>query len=158
MVRNGRAINLRRRQLDKALGPSTLLSDVPVHKNGLIREIRQALAMTASQLGSRLGITQPAVTQLELSEQAGTISLNSLRKVADELDCRLIYALVPKRSLETVVEEQARKVALNLVTKVSHSMALEDESISPVERSQRVIELANKLVAGARSDIWDSKR
>jgi len=105
-----------------------------------------------------LGITQPAVTQLELSEQAGTISLNSLRKVADELDCRLIYALVPKRSLETVVEEQARKVALNLVTKVSHSMALEDESISPVERSQRVIELANKLVAGARSDIWDSKR
>ncbi len=155
MVRKGRTINLRRRQLDKALGPSTLLKDVPVYKLGLIREIRLALAMTATQLGGRLGITQPAVTQLELSEQAGTISLNTLRKVAEELDCRLIYALVPKRSLELDVEEQARKAALKLVAKVSHSMALEDESISSVERSKRVLELARELVADAKSDIWD---
>lgn len=155
MIGSSRTIKLRRRQLDKALGITALLKDVPDYKNGLIREIRLALAMTTSQLARRLGISQPAVSQLEASEQAGTISLNTLRRVADELDCRLVYALVPKRSLEEVVEEQARKAASKVVISVSHSMALEDESISIEEREQQVKELTIKMVSDAKSDIWD---
>ena len=42
-----------------------------------------------------MGVTQPTVQRLELSEAEGAIQLKSLRRAAEALDCDLVYALVP---------------------------------------------------------------
>ena len=78
----------------KAMGPSVRQSK-PVR--GWIKAIREALGMTAEQLAKRLGVKQPSVVALEQSEAKGTIELATLRRVAEALDCTLVYALVPNK-------------------------------------------------------------
>ena len=63
---------------------------------GWIRAIRDAVGMTGGQLASRLGIRPQTVAALEKSEAAGSIQLSTLRRVAEAMDCTLVYAkMVP---------------------------------------------------------------
>ena len=81
----------------KELGPVTRYSP-PVR--GWIKAVREALGMTTAQLAKRLGMKQPSVVAIEQSEAKGTIELATLRRVAEALDCTLVYALVPNKPLE----------------------------------------------------------
>src|SRR6478752_3101146 len=78
---------------------------------GWIKAIRQALGMSSSQLARRLGVKQPTVIDVEQSEMRDTIQLATLRRVADALDCKLVYALVPNKPLEATVRKRARQIA-----------------------------------------------
>ena len=73
---------------------------------GWIKAIREALGMTTAQLAKRLGVRQPSVVALEQSEARGTIELATLRRVAEALDCTLVYALIPNKPLEATIREQ----------------------------------------------------
>src|SRR5437660_8273409 len=75
---------------------------------GWIRAIREALGLTTQQVARRLGIKQPSAVALEQSEAKGSIELATLRRVADALGCTLVYAFVPKKSLEETVRARAR--------------------------------------------------
>ncbi len=117
-----------RAQLDARLSKS-LLTHLVTPPKGYIKAIREALGMTAAQLGSRLGLSQPTVAGLEQSEQKTTIQLKTLRKVAEALGCQLVYAFVPKESsFEDMVQQRARAIAIKALEQVSHTMALEDQS------------------------------
>ena len=100
---------------------------VPVR--GWIKAVREALGMTATQLARRLGIKQPSVVALEQSESKGSIELATLRRVAQALDCTLVYALVPNTSLEETVRARARAFVRRRRAPVEHSMLLEDQSV-----------------------------
>ena len=67
--------------------------------------------MSSRQLAARMGVSQPAVSQLERSEVAGRIQLDSLRRAAAALDCDLVYSLVPRASLEETLDARARALA-----------------------------------------------
>ena len=56
---------LKIRQLDRKLRAFGELAQLHIPSKGWISEIRRALGMTASQLGQRLKVSQPAVTQNE---------------------------------------------------------------------------------------------
>jgi predicted DNA-binding mobile mystery protein A len=94
--------------------------------------------MTAEQLGERLGITQPSVQRLERSEAEDTIQLNTLRRVAEALDCEVVYALVPRENLQTVYDRAARDVARRELRAVSHSMVLEDQAVEDKDEDERL--------------------
>jgi predicted DNA-binding mobile mystery protein A len=94
---------------------------------GWIKAIREALGMSTDQLAKRLGVKQPSVTALEQSEAKGTIELATLRRVAEALDCTLIYALVPNKPLDATVRERARAFARKRLAPIEHSMMLEDQ-------------------------------
>jgi len=96
---------------------------------GWIRAIRDSLGMTGSQLAARLKIRPPSLVDLEKSEATGAIQLKTLSRVAEALDCTLVYALVPKTSLEDAVQTRARKIALRDLKRVAHTMKLEDQSV-----------------------------
>jgi predicted DNA-binding mobile mystery protein A len=110
----------------EAMGPSVRQSQ-PVR--GWIKAIREALGMTAEQLAKRLGVKQPSVVAFEQSEAKGTIELATLRRVAEALDCKLVYALVPNKPLEQTVRERARLFARRRREPIEHSMALEDQKV-----------------------------
>ncbi len=116
-----------RSQLDqrfKVLAPVTHYSP-PLR--GWIKAIRQALGMTSLQLAKRLRVKQPSVVALEQSEARGTIELATLRRVANALDCTLVYALLPNKPLEDMVWDKARIFDLRRREPVEHSMLLEDQ-------------------------------
>lgn len=117
-----------RRSLDQSLASFRKVPRRPPAR-GWIRALRDALGMTAEQLGKRMGVTQPSVQRLELSEAEGTIQLSSLRKAAAALDCEVIYALVPRRTLREAYEAEAAKVARRELGQIGHTMALEDQAV-----------------------------
>ena len=67
--------------------------------------------MTTRQLAVRMGLSQSAVSQLERSEIADGIRLESLRRAAEALECNLVYALVPRTTLERTMQDRARLLA-----------------------------------------------
>lgn len=119
---------LQRRQLDAHIGPKSRLRAVEPPARGWIRTVRESLGMTMRQLARRLHITQQAVAQLEQGERNGRITLASLRNVADALDCDVVIALVPRTSLEAIVERQARIKARQTRKRVAHTMDLEAQA------------------------------
>jgi predicted DNA-binding mobile mystery protein A len=94
--------------------------------------------MTAEELGERMGISQPSVTRLEKSERVDGLRLDTLKRAADALECDLVYALVPKRPLDEMVNDQARRRALARVGQVAHTMALEDQAVAEDKLEQQV--------------------
>ena len=97
-----------RRHLNSRLQP-TGEAGLSRPARGWIRAIRDGLGMTASQLGKRMGVSQPTITQMEHNEVSGSITLATLERAAHALGCRLTYSFVPEEPLETRVTEQAKK-------------------------------------------------
>src|SRR5262245_6603734 len=91
----------------------------PVH--GWIKAIRQALGMSTAQLAMRVGVRQPSIVALEQSEARGTIEMATLRRIAEALDCKLVYALVPNQPLEQTVRARARLFARRRMEPIEHS-------------------------------------
>lgn len=122
----------------KELGPASRF--VPPMR-GWIKAIRAALGMSSAQLAKRLGIKQPSVVALEQSEVKGTIALATLRRVAEALDCTLVYALVPNRPLEVAVRDRARMFARRRLEPVEHSMRLEGQAVTVKDSAARLDEI-----------------
>lgn len=127
--------------------------DFAVPTSGWIRAIRDALGMSAAELGRRLGVTHAAVFDLERSERAGRIGLDSLRRAADALDCTLVYALVPRRGLDATVRARAEELADDDLRHVERTMALEDQAVAVDPHTRE--ELVQKLV-GSRG-LWSRR-
>jgi predicted DNA-binding mobile mystery protein A len=111
---------------------------------GWIKAVREALGMTTAQLATRLGMKQPSVVALEQSEAKGTIELATLRRVAEALDCTLVYALVPNKPLEATIRDRARAFARRRLGPVEHSMLLEDQSVKGKDAEARLDEIVRE--------------
>jgi predicted DNA-binding mobile mystery protein A len=125
----------------KELGPVTRYSP-PVR--GWIKAVREALGMTTAQLAKRLGMKQPSVVAIEQSEAKGTIEVATLRRVAESLDCTLVYALVPNKPLETTIRDRAREFARRRRDPVEHSMLLEDQKVKGKDAEARLDEIVRE--------------
>ena len=111
---------------------------------GWIKAVREALGMTTAQLARRLGIRQPSVVALEQSEAKGTIELATLRRVAEALDCTLVYALVPKKPLEDIVRDRARAFARRRLEPIEHSMLLENQTVAAKDIEMQLDEIVRE--------------
>jgi predicted DNA-binding mobile mystery protein A len=94
--------------------------------------------MSTAQLAKRMGVRQPIIIDLERSEERGSIELATLRRVAEALDCTLVYALVPNKPLETTIRERARAFERRRRRPVEHTMLLEDQRVSETENDAQV--------------------
>ncbi len=141
-----------RRHLDERLSALKPESRFAVPSKGWIRAIRDALGMSALQLGTRLGMKPQSVADLEKSEAHGTIQLKTLRKAAEALDCTLVYALVPNSSLEDAVGTRARKIARKELARVGHTMDLEAQGLSRAEREAQIDEYVREHLR--ERDLW----
>jgi len=123
-------------QLDRRLSEiRTALSAAERPSRGWIKAIREALGMTTAQLGKAMGLSQSRVTELERAEATRNVTLHSLERAAEALDCRLVYVLVPNRSLEERLLEKADEVAEARLAAVDQTMRLEKQGV--VDRKQR---------------------
>ncbi len=145
-----------RSQLDRRfrqLGPPKRYA-TPVR--GWIKAIREALGMSTAQLARRLKIKQPSVVDLEKSEAKGSIELATLRRVAEALDCTLVYALVPNKPLDSMVRDRARAFMRQRQQQVEHSMLLENQKVSKKAGSKDAEARLDEILRETRPSLfWD---
>jgi predicted DNA-binding mobile mystery protein A len=128
--------NLRLKQLDRNLEPFRDARKIPRPQKGWVRAIREAIGVSSSELGLKLGTSRQLALQQEKAEAEDRITLKSLRMVANALGCDLVYALVPRaENMQALIEDRARVQAKKNVLGVEHSMALEDQAVGGLDQA-----------------------
>lgn len=94
-------------ELDSQFRELAKLQGFGTPRCGWVKTVRLALGMNSETLGRRIGISQQGVRKLEQSEADGSISLNTLAKIANGLNCEVRYVLVPRISLMDQVMARA---------------------------------------------------
>lgn len=142
--------------IDDAVRPLGTIGARPRPKGGWIKTVRGALGMTRAQLAARTGISPSTVNSLERSEAQGSITLESLEKLATGLGGKLVYAIVPPagKTFEQVVGERAETIARKRLERVFHTMALEDQSVETEHQERQLKRTIDLLLAGSRRALW----
>lgn len=142
------------KQFDKA---AKSLTKIPVMTKGCINSIRRLLNMSMSQLGKKVAISTQAIYAMEKREQAGTVTLKTLKKIANTLGMELKYTFVPRTSLEQVVEKRAAVKARQIIRRSNQNMRLENQEVRKRELKAQITSLKNDLKNNLSSILWDSK-
>ncbi|MFZ0473111.1 MAG: mobile mystery protein A [Bacteroidales bacterium] len=143
-------------QTDRKLKPFNAAGQVIIPPRGWINTIRNAMKMSLSQMGKRLGITAPSVREIEGRESNGTITLNTLREAGRALNMRLVYGFVPMdRSIRKSINKRAREVASQIVMRSSHNMKLEDQGTTKAQVKKAIKMQADKIITSMPKSLWD---
>jgi predicted DNA-binding mobile mystery protein A len=103
-------------------------------------------------LAQRLGVTRDAVWKLERAEADGRITLAKLEQIAEAMECRLVYAIVPRTTLRELVLKRARSAAQERLGYALHTMELEAQGVEPQSQAESLDRLAEELVDSGR--LW----
>jgi len=98
-------------ELDRQFCDFAKLQRSATPRCGWAKTVRLALGMSSNALGERLGVTAQGVRKLEQAEANGTITLNTLARLAHGLDCEVHYMFVPRTSLVEQVLRRTHEVA-----------------------------------------------
>lgn len=131
------------------------LKDLKQPTEGWIVSVRNALGMSAAQLGRRVNRTRANISAAERSEQEERATIQSMKTLAEAMGCKFVYAIIPPDGdIESVIEQQARKKAKALVNKASTHMALEKQSLSKKSANDEIERLTCDLMGNINSDFW----
>ena len=148
--------NLLLQQLNDKMLLFSQIKHVPVPPTGWIRAIRTALGISMEQLGRKMSIRKQSIHDVEQRERDGTISLNSLKEVANTMDMHFVYGFIPKDgSLEALIERKALEVAQRIVMRTSNTMKLEDQENSNVRIENAIKERAQIIKNETPKILWD---
>lgn len=106
---------------------------------GWLRATRTALGLSQAHVAGKLSLTQQAYAEFEAAEERGAISLNSLQRAAEAMECELIYFVVPRAGVANTFSELAQRTdphARQLAAS-EHSMALEGQAAPRSPRKRK---------------------
>lgn len=122
---------------------------------GWIKTVREALGMTSSQLAMRAGLSQSRISHLEKAEEDGNVKLSTMQNIAKGLGMEFVYGFVPKDTLESMVREQARKIAMDRMKRLNHTMRLELQELSDNEKENALKDMIDKILIDEPKDFWN---
>lgn len=126
-------------------------------KLGWIKTIRESLSMPLSFPAKKMGISIQSVARFEKNEVDESITLKSLRQLAEAIDCELQYIIIPKQgSLQKMIEKRAYEKASELALEVEKTMILEDQKITNTEISVKL--LAEEFAENFGKRLWNDDR
>lgn len=145
-----------REQLDRKLMKLTGLGEISAPPTGWIYAARTALNISLKQLGNKLGITPQGIKEIEIREKKGSITLKNLSDIANALNLKLVYALIPNDgSLQELLERAAYDEAKKIVMRTSTTMKLENQK-NTEERLQKAIhDKAEEIIREIPKYLWD---
>lgn len=121
---------------------------------GWIRAVRDALGISSTHLARRLGVSQPRISALEKAEVTGSASLKTVRRAAEALGCRLVYAIVPDTSLDDIVRRQAARRAEQELRYVHHMMTLENQALDDSDLADARQRMIDGFLEGSMRRLW----
>ncbi|RKX30821.1 MAG: transcriptional regulator [Verrucomicrobia bacterium] len=129
------------RQLDRHVSEMNRFRQlVPRPSRGWLRAVREALGLSQNVAASKLNITRSAWTKLEGLEEREGISLATLRRAAEALDCDLIYGLAPREAIAETFADLAtpNDPAMKHLLATEHSMDLEGQAVGDLRSKERL--------------------
>ena len=148
--------SLQIQQLNSKMLTVAAIKKITPPPTGWIKEVRNALGMTSQQLGNKLSITKQSIQIIERREVEGSITLKTLRDVANGLDMELVYGFVPKDgTLDALIERKARELAIKIVNRTSNTMKLEDQENSEKRIKKAIEERTTILKTEMPKILWD---
>ena len=142
-------------QLNGTLRRFDVLRMTTVPPKGWVRAIRNAIGMTGQQLARRLGTNRQRVARIEQDEKRGGVTINTLRNVAEAMDCEFVYGFVPRESLEQTVRDQACCVAAKRMSRSNQMMRLEQQELTQAEKKKVLDEMVAEIVDTMPRYLWD---
>ncbi|RMB09045.1 mobile mystery protein A [Eilatimonas milleporae] len=130
------------------------VSQIGMPAEGWLCTARKALHMSAAELARRLGKSRALVSNTEKAELDGGVTLKTMQNMAEAMNCKFVYAIVPQESVKTILEEQAHKKAKQIVEATGTHMALEDQALSQYEMELEIERVARDLLHDMPSDFW----
>jgi len=146
---------LARKHLDRRLVALRKTEDLTRPPRGWIRAIREAIGMTTAQLAARTGVSQSRIPRIETGEVNGSVTLKTLQTVAEGLDCTLVYAFVPNKSLEQMVRHRIAAIAERRLAQTNQTMKLENQAVSPRDLDTERNRLFHELLEGNLRQLWE---
>ena len=122
---------------------------------GWLKTVRKAIGMSGSQLANRLGVTKGRVSQAESAELTGSATLKSMQNMAQAMNCRFVYAVIPEKEIENVIRDRALLKAKEQIKAASTQMALEAQALSDEQLAFEVDRLASEIIEKMPSDLWN---
>ena len=144
-----------REQLDKRIESLKVFLSSGMPQQGWIKTIREALGLSARQLGKKAGFDQSRISRLENAEKNGNLKVSSLQKIAKGLNMRFVYGFVPEESLEQMVRAQAERIALKRLKTLNITMRLEKQGLSSEEQKKALKDMIEKILVEQPKDFWD---
>ncbi len=144
-----------REQLDSKLQMFEPLKNISPPIKGWVCAIKDALGMNGRQLADRMGEHRSRTKQIEQQELIGSVTIKTMRRTAEALDCAFVYGFIPKTSLEETLRAQAKQVAAKRLAEANQTMALEAQSIHEDENQKVLTEMVEELVRNSPSNLWD---
>src|SRR5690606_40111933 len=146
---------LKIRQLDKRFKKLKILLNYPPPKKGWIDTIRKALMITRKQLSKKMNVSEPLIAKMEKNEVEGAITLKSIRRISEAMNCKFVYAIIPNESLENIINQQIEKVVAKMINEVDQTMKLEAQGTSNKTLENEQKRLKFELKENLKSKIWD---
>ncbi len=131
------------------------VKNIPFPPEGWLRTTRNALGMSATQLARRLGKTRGLVSYAEKAELEGSVTLKTMRAMAEMMDCHFVYAIVPEHSAEKILVNRAKDKAEKLVAESSKHMALEQQALSKQQIAFEIKRLQQQMLESMPTDFWN---
>ena len=143
------------KQLDDTLKIFYPIRTMVAPPKGWIHAIRIGLGMSARQLGERMNVNRQRIDRIEQDEKQGRVTVNTLRNVAEAMDCEFVYGFVPRETLELTVRDQARRVAVKRMNRSNQMMRLEAQELGDAEKVQVLKELIDEIIETMPRNLWD---
>ncbi len=148
--------SLQLQQLNSKMQVVATIKKISPPPTGWIKAVRTALGMTLQQLGNKIAITKQSVTDIERREKEGSITLKTLRDIANGLEMELVYGFVPKDgSLEALIDRKAKELATQIVLRTSNTMKLEDQGNTNKRIDKAIKERAAIIKNEMPKILWD---
>lgn len=143
----------KRKVLDQKISELKKINWAPP-KNGWVKAVREALGLTTAQLGARIGIPASNITILENREVTKKTTIETLEKAAHAMGCKLVYAIVPDTTFDSIIREQAQQSAIEIIQNVNHHMKLEKQKVNPEIEKEQIKDLAEEIISKMDSRLW----
>jgi predicted DNA-binding mobile mystery protein A len=123
------------RRLDQWLGTLRQAQNVALRPaRGWLRAVRDAVGLSQEDVARKLGTKRQSYAQLETAEARGAISLASLQRAAEAMDCELVYFIVPRETIARTYSELAQIHDPKFTSSPAggHAVALDGEAVADV--------------------------
>jgi predicted DNA-binding mobile mystery protein A len=135
-------------EIDRQLHEVGSLGAIKTPRSGWVKTLRLAMGMSSLALGERVAMSPQGVRQLERAEADGTISLRTLARLADGLDCDIRYVLIPRTRLVDQVVRRAQEKSIDI-----GALAGRGATVGPLD-AEAVLQLTAMLGGVNRRGFW----
>jgi predicted DNA-binding mobile mystery protein A len=140
---------------DKINQSAKTLADFPeIPPEGWLKTVRKALRMSGAALASRLGVTKARIPKAEKDELSGSLTLKTIQNMAEAMNCKFVYAVIPNDSVDSIIRQQALEKAKQQVEAAAIHMALEAQSLNNEQTKFEIERIANDLIQSMPPTFW----